>query len=120
MVHSISLNLNFLEQLICSSNYFDCFQDSRCLPGPSVACCCLLPAACCLLPACSGFDVARNAHVASICCRVDGEDVYRQPIEKVIKYILGETVCILFPALFLTTGPVLEQKAFNSETRGGQ
>jgi hypothetical protein len=33
--------------------------------------------------------VPNRAHVAGICYRVDGEDVYRQPIEKVIKYILG-------------------------------
>jgi hypothetical protein len=39
------------------------------------------------------LDVVPDAHVAGICYRVDGEDVYRQPIEKVIKYILGEMVC---------------------------
>jgi len=27
--------------------------------------------------------------------RVDSEDVYRQPIEKVIKHILGQQVCTL-------------------------
>jgi hypothetical protein len=42
-------------------------------------------AASCML----ALDLVPNAHVAGICYRVDGEDVYRQPIEKVIKYILG-------------------------------
>ena len=46
------------------------------------------PAASCML----ALDVVPDAHVAGICYRVDGEDVYRQPIEKVIKYILGEMV----------------------------
>ena len=38
------------------------------------------------------LDLVPNSHVAGICYRVDSEDVYRQPIEKVIKYILGEMV----------------------------